>query len=87
MAFCRFQPYRLRLLWVKSGLSKQIKCYHLSGWYWGKADTRHSEYRGIRVAAFGQNRPLQCFPGKFRSISTTNSSSSDPVDSNISIAS
>jgi len=29
-------------LWVKSSRSIQIEYYHLSGWYWGKADTRHS---------------------------------------------
>jgi hypothetical protein len=41
---------------VKSSRSKQAKSYHLSGWYWGKAATRHSVYPGMPVAAFGQKR-------------------------------
>jgi hypothetical protein len=46
-------------LWVKSSRSKQAKSYHLSGWYWGIPDTRHSEYPGMPVAAFGQKQPLE----------------------------
>ncbi len=37
------------LLRVKSSHSVSKKYYHLSGWYWGKADTRHS----VPVAGFG----------------------------------
>jgi hypothetical protein len=43
---------------VKSSRSKQAKSYHLSGWYWGIPDTRHSYFWGIRVAAFGQKQTL-----------------------------
>jgi len=43
---------------VKSSRSISQKYYHLSGWYWGIPDTRHSEYPGIRVAAFGHKQPL-----------------------------
>jgi hypothetical protein len=57
--FQRQLPFFGCLLWVKSSRSKQIEYYHLSGWYWGKADTRHSDYRGMRAAAFGQKRTLR----------------------------
>jgi hypothetical protein len=32
-------------LWVKSSRSVSKKFYHLSGWYWGEAATRHSMKR------------------------------------------
>jgi hypothetical protein len=48
--------YAIGPLWVKSSLSIQAKSYHLSGWYWGIPDTRHSEYRGMPVAGFGHKR-------------------------------
>jgi len=40
---------------VKSSRSNQAKYYHLSGWYWGKAASRHS----IPAAAFGVKQTLK----------------------------
>ncbi len=37
-------------LWVKSSRSVSEKYYHLSGWYWGIPDTRHS----VKEAALGK---------------------------------
>ncbi len=42
-------------LWVKSSHSVKKKYYHLSGWYWGKAATRHS----APVAASGKSGQFQ----------------------------
>jgi hypothetical protein len=43
---------RMAALGQKQPLN-DLEFYHLSGWYWGKADTRHSEYLGVRAAGFG----------------------------------
>ena len=42
------------MLWVTSSLSIMSKYYHLSGWYWGEADTRHSM---PPAAGLGQKQP------------------------------
>jgi hypothetical protein len=49
---------RDRPLWVKSSLSVSNKYYHLSGWFRGIPDTRHSNLS----AAINQKWPLGDFP-------------------------